>query len=134
MPSNPALRRYTRTIIVLSIAYAVLLIGAEYLIRHAVRGGPLAYVVALLPALPIVGMFAAIGRYLIDERDEYLRLLRVRQSLIASGFALTAATVWGFLESFGLVTHLDAYWVAVAWFGGLGLGDCVNRALAGRAT
>ena len=133
MSFNPALRRYTRRVLALSLAYAVLLVGAEYLIGHVVHAGPLAYAIAILPALPIVGMFAAIGRYLVEERDEYLRMLRVRQSLVASAIALTAATVWGFFESFDLVAHLDAYWVAVAWFGGLGLGECVNRMLARRA-
>ena len=71
--------------------------------------GPLAYVIAILPALPIIGFFAAIGRYLLDEADEYLRMMMVRQTLVASGFALTVATVWGFLESFGLAAHFDAY-------------------------
>ena len=77
-------------------------------------------------------MFYAIGHYLVDERDEYLPMLMVRQSLVASGFALSLATMWGFLESFDLVFHLDAYWVAVAWFGGLGLGQCVNHLIARR--
>ena len=31
----------------------------------------------------------------------------VRQTLWASGFALSVATVWGFLESFDLVGHVD---------------------------
>jgi len=36
----------------------------------------------LLPALPITGIFAALGRYLVEEPDEYVRLATVRQSLI----------------------------------------------------
>ena len=61
----------------------------------------------LLPALPIIGIFAAIGRYLVEEQDEYVRMLMVRQTLWASGFALSVATIWGFLENFGLVGHVD---------------------------
>ena len=56
----------------------------------------------------------------------------VRQSLVASGFALSIATIWGFLESFDLVDHIDSYYVAVLWFGGLGLGSCVNKLTFGR--
>ncbi len=128
-----ALKRYNRTVLGLSAAYGVLLTGAELLFQRQALHGPIAYTAAILPALPILGMFAAIGRYLIEEQDEYLRMLMVRQSLVASGFAMSVATVWGFLESFDLVQHLDSYWVAVAWCAGLGLGECVNRRIARRA-
>ena len=70
------------------------------------RGG-LTYFVAVLPALPIIGIFAAIGRYLVEEQDEYVRMLMVRQTLWASGIALSLATIWGFLENFGVVGHVD---------------------------
>ena len=79
------------------------------------------------------GIFAAIGRYLVEEQDEYVRMLMVRQTLWASGFALSVATVWGFLENFDLVGHVDAYYIAVLWFGGLGLGACINRFTLGDA-
>ncbi len=132
MSKSAAQANYTRTVLILSVAYGVLLIGAELAFENDLLTTPLTYAVAILPAMPIIGMFAAIGRYLVDERDEYLRMLMVRQSLVASGFALSLATMWGFLESFDLVFHLDAYWIAVAWFGGLGLGQCVNHRIARR--
>ena len=126
MRGSPAFRRYNLTVLALGAAYAIALVGAELLFkRHAVAGA-LAYVAAIAPALPIIGMFAAVGRYLWTEPDEYVRMLTVRQSLIASGFALSIATSWGFLESFDLVGHVDAYYVAVLWFLGLGVGGCVN--------
>lgn len=130
MSLSRAFRRYNVTVVALSAAYGILLVSAELLVHRHILTGPLAYVAAVLPALPIIGMFAAIGRYLLEESDEYLKMLMVRQSLVASGFALSISTVWGFLESFDLVAHLDSYWVAVAWFGGLGLGECVNRIIA----
>jgi hypothetical protein len=127
-----AISRYNRAAVTLSIIYVIFLFGAEIAIGRYGLGGTAAYVVAILPALPIIGLFAAIGRYLIEESDEYLRLLQVRQTLIATGFALSIATAWGFLESFDLAPHFDAYWVAVIWFGGLGIGACANRILATR--
>ena len=127
MARGQAIRRYNRAVLTLSIGYVVLLFAAEIAIGRNGLAGPLAYLVAILPAVPIIGIFAAIGRYLIEESDEYLRLLMVRQSLVASGFALSLATAWGFLESFDLAPHFDAYWIAVIWFGGLGLGACVNK-------
>jgi hypothetical protein len=125
-------KRYNRAVVILSIVYVVLLFAAEIAIGRYELEGPAAYLLAILPALPIIGIFAAIGRYMVEEKDEYLRMLMVRQSLVASGFALSLATAWGFLESFGLAGHIDAYWIAVVWFGGLGLGACVNKIVAAR--
>lgn len=125
-----AVRRYNRSVLLLSILYAAGLVTAIYLFRHAPPSGPIAYALGILPALPIIGVFAALGRYLIEEPDEYVRMVTVRQSLIASGFLLSIATAWGFLESFGLLPHVHAYYAAVLWFAGQGLGACVNRVLA----
>lgn len=133
MAKSIALKRYNRTVIGLSLAYMVALFGAEYVLGHGLLTGVAAYALAILPALPIVGIFAAIGRYLVEEQDEYVRMLMVRQTLWASGFALSIATVWGFLESFELVGHVESFYVAVLWFGGLGLGACMNRLTLGRA-
>ena len=131
MVMSPAGWRYNKRIIVLSLIYAAFLIGAVYGFKHHLVSGGFAWIVAILPALPIIGIFAAIGLYLVEERDEYLRMLMVRQTLWASGFALSIATVWGFLESFELVSHVEVYWVSVLWFGGLGLGNFANRLTMG---
>lgn len=124
--ASPAIKRYNRRVILLSLLYAVALFAAVYGFNRHLLAGPLAWIAALLPALPIIGIFGAIGRYLIEERDEYLRAQMVRQSLIATGFAMSVATAWGFLENFGLVPHAYAYYAAIVWFAGLGLGACVN--------
>ena len=128
-----AQRRYNRRVLWLSAVYAVFLFGAVYAFKHHLLSGPAAYVAAILPALPIIGIFAAIGLYLAEEQDEYVRMLMVRQTLWASGFALSLATIWGFLESFGLVGHVESFYVAVLWFGGLGIGACANKLTIARA-
>ena len=133
MVITQSIRRYKRRVVWLSVFYAIFLMAAIYGFKHHLLGGPVAYVGAVLPALPIIGIFAAIGRYLIEEQDEYVRMLMVRQTLWASGFALSLATVWGFLESFELVGHIESYYVAVLWFGGLGLGSLINRLTLGDA-
>lgn len=133
MSQNPAQRRYNLRVLGFSALYGATLIGAVYAFRHHLIAAPLNWIAAVLPALAIIGIFVTIGRYLIEERDEYLRQLMVRQTLWASGFALSIATVWGFLESFDLVGHVEAYYVAVLWFGGLGLGACANKLAMGSA-
>jgi hypothetical protein len=132
MTWSPANRRYNVRVVILSLFYAAFLLGAVYAFKHHLVGGGLAWIVAILPALPIIGIFAAIGLYLVEEQDEYVRMLMVRQTLWASGFSLSIATMWGFLESFELVSHVEVYWVSVLWFGGLGLGNCANRLTIGR--
>jgi len=130
---TPAWKRYNFRLIWLSLLYAAGLLFAVYGFKHHLVAGPVAYLVALLPALPIVGIFAAIGRYLVEEQDEYVRLLMVRQTLWASGFTLSLATIYGFLDNFELVGHVDGYWVVVAWFFGLGIGAFANKLTLGEA-
>jgi hypothetical protein len=123
--------RYSVRVVVLSLIYSVFLIGAVYGFKHHLLSGPAAWIAGTLPALPIIGIFAAIGLYLVEESDEYLRMMTVRQTLWASGFSLSIATIWGFLESFDLVGHVPVYWVSVLWFGGLGLGALMNKLTIG---
>src|SRR3954471_12929511 len=130
---NQAERRYVLRVAVATAGY----LGALF-VAGRVRGrgevtGPLAWVLALLPGLSVAGFFWAIGRLLIEEKDEYLRMLLVRQVLVATAFCLSLTTAWGFLENFGLVHHVDAYWVAILWFFGLGVGALVNRLTLGDA-
>lgn len=131
MAWSPAMKRYNWRAIWLSLLYAILLIAVVYGFKHHLISGAAAYAAAVLPALPIIGIFAAIGRYLVEEQDEYVRMLMVRQTLWASGFTLSIATIWGFLENFDLVEHVDAYSVAILWFAGLGLGACINKLTLG---
>jgi hypothetical protein len=127
MTKSKAIGRYNRRVIILSLIYAAALIGAVYGFKHQLLSGPVAWIVAILPALPIIGMLLVIGRYLTEETDEYLRDMMVRQALIATGFALSISTAWGFLENFGLVPHVYAYYAVILWFAGLGIGACVNK-------
>jgi hypothetical protein len=124
---SPAMRRYNW----LSLLYAAFLLAAVFGFKHQLFSGLLAYTMAILPALPIIGIFAVMGRYLVEEQDEYVRMLTVRQSLWASGFALSVATIWGFLESFNMVEHVDSYSVAIIWFMGLAVGSVMNRLTLG---
>jgi hypothetical protein len=131
MVRTPAWKRYNLRVIWLSIVYALFLLPAVYGFKHHLVPSPLQYFVAIMPALPIIGIFGAIGRYLVEEPDEYVRMLMVRQTLWASAFTLSIATAWGFLDNFGLVGHVDGYWIIILWFFGLGLGGLYNKLTLG---
>lgn len=121
---NAAQRRYNRRTILAALAYGVLLIGEQYALHRAHVSPEAGYALSILPALPIIAIFAFVGRYLIEEQDEYLRMRMVRQVLWATGITLAATTLWGFLEDAGL-PHLPMFYVSVVWFVGLGIGGCL---------
>lgn len=126
LTKNPAQKRYVIRVAISMAAYIVTLMLAIRLVRDGHMTGPLAWILAALPGIAVTGVFWAIGRLLIEETDEYQRMLLVRQSLVASAFALSIATVWGFLENARLVGHVDAFYVAILWFIGLGVGSLLN--------
>lgn len=131
MVCTPAFKRYNFRVVWLSLAYVAFLLPAVYGFKHQLVPPPLQYFIAILPALPIMGIFGALGRYLVEEQDEYVRMLMVRQILWASAFTLSIATTWGFLDNFGLVGRVDGYWIIVVWFFGLGLGNLYNKLTLG---
>ena len=126
-----ATRRYTVRLGVSMTAYVVSLLAAVYLVGHHRVDGPLAWALAVLPGLAIVGAFYAIGMLIVETSDEFVRMLIVRQVLYASGIAISLATVWGFLENFELVPHIAAFYWAIAWFLGFGVGGFINRLTLG---
>ncbi len=127
MKMNRAQKRYTRSIFLLMTGYVLILFGVIFYHKNYPLHGPLGYVAGLLPAFPIIGVFLVIGRYLIEESDEYLKLQLARQALVATGFSLSIATAWGFLENFDLVPHVYAYYITILWMFGLGVGGCFYR-------
>ena len=126
-----AWKRYNVRVIWLSLLYGAFLLPAVYGFKHHLIAGALAWVVAVLPALPIIAIFASMGRYLVEEQDEYVRMLMVRQMLWAMGFTISCATVWGFLDNFGLVGHVDGYWIVMVWYIGLAIGSIINKLTLG---
>ncbi|OQW47322.1 MAG: hypothetical protein A4S16_08810 [Proteobacteria bacterium SG_bin6] len=127
-PSGAA-RRYARRLALTMIVYAALTVAVPILIRATDARGPFLWILALLPALPLSAVFWLIGRYLVELTDEYRRLLEVRKALVATGFAMAAASAWGFLEVYAQAPHVPLFTVPILWFAGLGLGSLVNLVL-----
>jgi xanthosine utilization system XapX-like protein len=84
-------------------------------------------VAAVIPALPILAAIGVVGRYLVEETDEYQRTLLVRAVLWATGATLTVTTVWGFLESFAHVQPAQAGFPFMLFCVALGVAQGVGK-------
>lgn len=82
---------------------------------------------AVLPGLCVAGVFWALGRLLVEEKDEYLRTLLVRQILIASGITMVTASIYSFLEMYRLVQPAQGFYIVWLFFLALGVGGIVNK-------
>ncbi|MEQ5787750.1 hypothetical protein J3454_07600 [Erythrobacter sp. NFXS35] len=124
---SPAMKRYMQRLAVCMVIYVVLIFAVGFLFRLAPPQGPLAWAAAVLPALPILGVFWAIFRLLIEETDEFMRMMLVRQTLIATAFCLSVMTVWEFLQNYDVLPDgTGGFGTAFVWFVGLGLGAIWN--------
>ena len=129
--ASAALRIFNRRIIGASLVYAALLTAAVLAERQLAPGLAARAALALLPGVALVAVFVVVGRYLVDEADEYLRGVMVRKILWATGATLVLATIWGFLDEFTVVPRLPMWHVTVCWLACLGVLDVAGRRTSG---
>ncbi|MGB3471725.1 MAG: hypothetical protein WBA51_12965 [Erythrobacter sp.] len=120
-----AIVRYNRRMLLASFGYVLGLGIAISLYNRMELTGIAAFGVALLPTVPTFGMIWAMARYLIEETDEYLRHRTIMAALMALGLVLVVGIFWGFLETFGVVPHVWAWWVLPVWAIGLGIAQSI---------
>lgn len=109
---------YTRYTIGLGITmalYVAILFASIWLIKTYAPTGPLLYLTAIAPALPIGGSILVFLRF-IDDVDEYVRAITIRRFVTATGLTLFICTAWGFLSSNADVPAMPLYLVyAMFW-------------------
>ncbi len=108
---NPAARRYVIRMWVAAGFCILFAVVAALTFRLVHSHGVPAYLVAILPALPILGALFYTGVYLTEETDEFQRNLLVQSLLGGIGGILALETVWGNLEDLAHAPHLDLIWV-----------------------
>lgn len=128
---KPEKRRYLVRIVLAMALYLGSLFAAEVLIEDRGMTGWPAYLLAALPGLAFASIFWIFARLVVEERDEFFRLLYIRQLMVATGLTLTAAAVWGFLETYLPVEHIRAFWWPTIWCLGLGIGAIYNKLTLG---
>ena len=122
-----ASQRYLARMALVMAFYLITLFLAENLIEDQGVTGPLAVLLALLPGLSFAGVIWIFGALIVEEQDEFFRMLYVRQGLIATGFSFTMAAIWGFLETYKIVESVPAFWWPTLWCLGIGIGAIANK-------
>jgi hypothetical protein len=123
---TPAQRAHTRRILWLLLAYVIILPPLVWLRAHRSVSDAVSLAMAIAAALPVLGIFASWGRYLSDERDEYHQALTLRRIAVATNATMGAAVVWGFLQAFGVMPLVEAYWVPFVWVIMQGMFGCLD--------
>lgn len=110
-PLTKAGRRYISRLAPTMLVYLLFVFITQWTFHHLHPTGLIAYVLAILPALPLVGSLAVVGLYIAEESDEFERSILVQSMLWGLGVALAIGTVWGSLEDFANAPHLSAFYV-----------------------
>ena len=118
--AKAAYRRYLWRFFPTMMAYVVLVVGVSWLFdNHQAPEGWAGYALAILPAIPIIGVIVIMALYVVEEKDEFMRLRQVMALLAGMGLMLSLTVAWGFLEIYLHVAPLSAFWIfpgfCIAW-------------------
>jgi hypothetical protein len=108
---NPAQRRYFIRFVITMLLYGPALAVTSIGFHEFHPTGVLVYILALLPALPILAVMVVVGLYLREEKDEFIRTSVLESMLWGIGPTMAVTTVWGSLEKFANVRRLDMFLV-----------------------
>jgi hypothetical protein len=123
----PYMRRYTIRVLLFMASYMVILTSSLAFVRGGLAHSQATLVgLALISALPIIGVFWAIFRLLVEVDDEYQRLLFAKQTLLATAITLVIVTVWQFLAVYAVVES-GPQWMGAIWFAMLGVAAPIVR-------
>jgi hypothetical protein len=113
LPNSKAGRRYIYRLVPTMALYLLFLFISKWMFHHLHPIGIMVYLLALLPALPLVGSLAVVGLYIAEETDDFERSIIVQSMLWGLGGALSVSTIWGFLEDFANAPHISSFYVYV---------------------
>ncbi len=126
-PNKLAQRRYVTRLLSVMAVYVLAILAGVTMKAQGLLNPQTTALVALIPGLCIVLVFWAMGRLIVELKDEFMRMLIVRQVLIATAFAFSLAAIHGFLSSFDVIEKVDAFYWPVTFFFGLFIGMVANR-------
>lgn len=104
---SPLQRRYRHRVVVAFVLYFWLQTATIVGFVHFHPIGLAAFLLAVLPALPVIGVIVIAGLHLANEKDEFVRSFKLESMLWGIGSTLAVTTVWGSLENWAHVQRLD---------------------------
>jgi hypothetical protein len=123
----PYMRRYTIRVLLFMASYVLILTSSLAFARGSTEHSQATLIgLALISAFPIIGVFWAIFRLLVEIDDEYQRLLFAKQTLLATAITLVIVTVWQFLAVYEVVAT-GPEWMGAIWFAMLGVAGPIAR-------
>lgn len=128
---HPAFRRYGLRMAAVAALYITGIMAAVKLLPDNAHASPASIAIALLPGIAVLGFIWTLGRLLVELDDEYLRLLTVRQFMVATGLLLSLASIWGILELFTDVPRVPVFYAFPVWCAGLAAGSLYNKLTLG---
>lgn len=110
-PQSKAGLRYIYRLAPTMAAYLIFLYFSQWMFHHHHPTGLLVYLLAALPALPLIGSLIVVGLYIAEESDEFERSILIQSTLWGFGGALAVSTIWGSLEDFANAPHISTFYV-----------------------
>lgn len=107
-------RMRRRSIPIMALYFALFFLFDWLFYQHRVHG-PATWLLAVLPALPLIGAIVLLGQYLREETDEFRRAIVTEAMLWGIGLAMALTTAWGFIEMFIPGVHVPLLWVFPAF-------------------
>ena len=111
-----ASRSYNYRLLPTMLVYVLFTFIAQWSFHHLHPTGIMVYLLAILPAVPLVGSIAIVGLYIAEESDEFQRSILIKSMLWGFGVALAIGSVWGSLEQFANAPHRSAFYAYLSFW------------------
>jgi hypothetical protein len=127
IPKSKAGRRYIYRLAPTMALYLLFLFISQWTFHHLHPTALVVYLLAVLPALPLVGTLAIVGLYIAEESDDFERSVIVQSMLWGLGGALSVSTIWGFLEDVAKAPHISTFYVYIFFWIFMGISQPLIR-------
>ena len=132
--NSAAGKRYRRRVLTAMALYIVILFSCLKVVKAVPMHGWTLYLLAVLPAVPVLAVLVSLARYLQEETDEYLRMLTVRALLVAAGAMLATTVVNDFLRVIAHGGPLMAFVGFIVFFVSFGIAHVVQEVASRRGS
>lgn len=126
---TPAAKAYVRSVLLWAVVYVALVFALSSARNGQWLAPPWTWVAAWTPAIPIAGIMWSLLTFMRDS-DEYVRSLTTKRIVVALAVTQVVCSVWGFLEIYAGLQHLEMYMVVPIFWASYGLVcPCIRTSL-----